>query len=91
MASSNFLFAIRLTYAFTFTPAGHASLHFGIPFISIGYFFPFLSKIPFSAPTISSSFNICLGCFFVFRSTPQVNVASYLKIIIAKRYNNHLI
>jgi len=33
-ASSNFLFAIKFTYALTFTPAGQAFVHSGIPLTS---------------------------------------------------------
>lgn len=46
IASSNFLFAIRLTYAFTLTPAGQAVVQGGFPLSSTRYFFPSTAMTP---------------------------------------------
>ncbi len=70
-ASSNLLFAIRLTYAFTLTPAGHALEHSGIPLISIVYFLSFTLITPLSSPIKDLALKIAPGLFFVFRSNPR--------------------
>lgn len=70
-ASSNLLFAIRLTYAFTLTPAGHALEQLGVPLISIVYFLLFTSITLPSFPIKDLALKIAPGLFFVFRSNPH--------------------
>jgi hypothetical protein len=71
IASSNFLLAIKLTYDFTFTPAGQASVQSGIPFISNIYFFFFVSRKPLFPPIIFSILDCLFLFFFVFRRNPH--------------------
>ena len=81
IASSNFLFAMSFTYAFTLIPAGHAFVHSGIPLTSILYFLPCPVRVPFSPPIMDSALKFSFTFSFVFRRTPQtLNNGSLLKI-----------
>ena len=75
IAFSNFPFAIRLTYAFTLIPAGHAFEHSGRFFSSIIYssLFPFI-KTPVFAPISDSELKNDLfnKGFFSFRDNPHL-------------------
>jgi len=70
IASSNFLFAIRLTYAFTLTPAGQDSVHLGSPITSTLYSLPLALKTPLFPPSTDSASKILSSLFFDFRRYP---------------------
>ena len=65
-ASSNLLFAIRLTYAFTLIPAGHAIEHSGASFASIIYSSSSPVRMPCFPPMIDSVSKYVLFCLVSF-------------------------
>ncbi|MCK5300508.1 MAG: hypothetical protein KAJ21_01305, partial [Thermoplasmatales archaeon] len=66
-----FLFAIRLMYALTFTPAGHAFEHSGLSLNLIMYFLLSTIIVLSSFPIIGLALKISSVLFSFFRTNPQ--------------------